>query len=229
MFWFWLAALVLGAVALFRLLRSRVAGERQTFLEDYVFHPAIRERVRKKRPQLNDGQLDRVFQGLRGYFRLCQNAGNRQVAMPSQAVDDAWHEFILFTRAYDGFCRRALGRYLHHTPVEAMASPTHAQEGIKRAWRLACAQEGIDPRHPERLPLLFALDAQLAISDGFRYSLNCRDRNSPVSGSDYCASHIGCTSGCAADSGSVSDSGTSGDCGDGGGSGCGGGCGGGGD
>lgn len=54
-------------------------------------------------------------------------------------------------------------------------------------------------RQPERLPLLFALDAQLGIADGFRYSLDCRDRNSPVSGSNYCASHIGCTSGCSGD------------------------------
>ncbi|HLF95713.1 MAG TPA: hypothetical protein VI457_01090 [Methylococcaceae bacterium] len=226
----WLAALVLGGVPLVWSLRRRLASERQAFLDGYAFHPAIRERVRRKRPALDDGQLDLVFQGLRDYFQLCRKAGHRRLAMPSQAVDDAWHEFILFTRAYDAFCRRALGRYLHHTPVEAMASPTHAEEGIKRAWRLACSQEGIDPRQPERLPLLFALDAQLGIADGFHYSLNCRDKNSPVSGTNYCASHIGCTSGCSGDSGAATDSAGSGDsCGDGG-SGCGGGgCGGGGD
>jgi hypothetical protein len=230
----WLAALVLAAGLIGWGLSRRLMGDRQDFLDNYAFHPAIRARVRKKRPQLDDGQLDLVFRGLRDYFQLCRKAGNRRVAMPSQAVDDAWHEFILFTRAYDAFCRRALGRYLHHTPVEAMASPIHAEEGIKRAWRLACAREGIDPRQPERLPLLFALDSQLGITEGFHYSLNCRDKNSPVSGSQYCASHIGCSSGCAGDSGGTTDSAgsaspgecsTSGDsCGDGGG-----GCGGGGD
>ncbi len=51
--------------------------------------------------------------------------------MPSQVVDDAWHEFILFTRAYQQYCNKALGRYLHHTPAEAMDSPTIAQEGNK--------------------------------------------------------------------------------------------------
>ena len=139
------------------------------------------------------------------------------VSMPSQVVDDAWHEFILFTRAYDGFCRKALGRFLHHTPAEAMAAPTLAQEGIKRAWRLACVREGIDPKFPTRLPLIFALDAMLGISDGFTYTLECTDQRSGGCGG-YCASHIGCGSGCAGDSGA--------DSGDSGGSSCGGGCGG---
>jgi hypothetical protein len=119
----------------------------------------------------------------------------------AQAVDDAWHAFILFTRSYDRFCQPALGRFLHHTPAEAMVSPTIAQEGIKRAWNLACRREGIDPKAPARLPLLFAIDAMLGIPDGFRSELRC----SPGEGSSgYCASHIGCTScggGCGGDSG----------------------------
>ncbi len=102
-----------------------------------------------------------MLQGLREYFLLCHRAGQRMVAMPSQAVDVVWHEFILFTRAYQGFCRRALGRFLHHVPAEAMRTPTDAQDGIKRAWRLACHREGLDPKTPERLPLIFALDAML--------------------------------------------------------------------
>jgi hypothetical protein len=100
-----------------------------------------------------------VFDGLREYFQLCREARNRLVAMPSQVVDDAWHEFILFTRQYQQFCERGLGRFLHHTPAEAMRSPTDAQDGIKRAWRLACRRDGIDPKAPQSLPLLFALDA----------------------------------------------------------------------
>jgi len=143
--------------------------------------------------------------------------------MPSQAVDVAWHEFILFTRAYQAYCARAIGRFLHHTPTEAMKTPTLAQEGIRRAWRLACAKEGIAPAAPTRLPLLFAIDGLLAIEDGYRYSLDCRDKSSPLYGDGYCAGHIGCASGCGGDSGCSSDAGGDGG-GDGGG--CGGGCGG---
>jgi hypothetical protein len=138
--------------------------------------------------------------------------------MPSQAVDDAWHEFILFTRQYAQFCRSAFGRFLHHTPAEAMRSPTQASDGIKRTWRLACAGEGIDPERPQRLPRLFAMDAALLIAGGFIYQLDCLAAGCDgAMGAGFCASHIGCGSGCSGDSGS-----SDGD----GGSGCGGGCGG---
>jgi hypothetical protein len=69
--------------------------------------------------------------------------------------------------------------------------------------------------------LLFAIDSQLAIADGFNYVLNCTLAGAATN--QYCASHIGsgggCGSGCA---GSGCSSGS-----DGGGCG-GGGCGGGG-
>ena len=118
-------------------LRHSKRGNQLAFIEGYRFHPAIRTKVAAKHPHLNDDQLDLVFKGLRDYFYICNQAGNKMVAMPSQVVDDAWHEFILFTRAYQQYCKKALGCYFHHTPAEAMASPTFAQDGIKRAWRLA--------------------------------------------------------------------------------------------
>jgi hypothetical protein len=36
--------------------------------------------------------------------------------MPSYAVDEAWHGFILCTARYSAFCDRAYGRFLHHHP-----------------------------------------------------------------------------------------------------------------
>lgn len=35
---------------------------------------------------------------------------------PSHKVDLAWHELILCTRLYHGFCQEHFGRYIHHTP-----------------------------------------------------------------------------------------------------------------
>jgi hypothetical protein len=141
--------------------------------------------------------------------------------MPSQVVDVAWHEFILFTREYSQFCSKALGHFLHHTPAEAMKSRVEAQSGIKRAWRISCHREQINPFSPKRLPIIFALDARLNIEDGFHYELDCMKLQSStlgggVSDGGYCGSHIGCSSGCA---GSAGDGGCSGD---GGGGGCGG-------
>jgi hypothetical protein len=208
-------AIVLAAVA-----RQRSRRARDTFIDDYEFPRGIRERVRKRYPHLSDGELDLVFEALREYFHLCRKAGRRLLAMPSQVVDVAWHEFILFTRNYDAFCRKGLGRFLHHTPTEAMHAPTLAGEGIKRTWRLACRRAGIDPLAATALPLLFAIDGRLRIADGFNYALNCVHLAATGGSTTYCASHIGCGGGCGS---GCSGSGCGGDSGGGGDGGCGGG------
>ncbi len=199
--------MIVGSVYL---MRRNGKNKPLAFIANYHFHPAIRKNLTAKHPQLSDQQLDLVFAGLRDYFYICNQASNKMVAMPSQVVDDAWHELILFTRAYQQYCQKALGRYLHHTPAEAMNSPTFAQNGIKRAWRLACAKDEINPKAPLVLPLLFGIDAQLNIENGFRYSPDCRNPNSANTGGGYCASHIGCSSGCGGDSGALPENGNSG-------------------
>ncbi|WP_221800762.1 glycine-rich domain-containing protein [Oceanobacter mangrovi] len=225
--------LAAGVVPVWWLWRRLQRRQRARFIEDFRFHPSISRKVQQRYPHLDDDQLALVMDGLRDYFWCCSTAGRKSLAMPSQVVDVAWHEFILFTRAYQTFCKQAFGRFLHHTPTEAMANPTKAQLGIRRVWRLACARQGLSARLPLELPRLFALDTQLKISDGYVYSLNCKDKNSrnPL-GDSYCASHIGCSSGCSGDFGGDSGGGIFGDSDhsghDGGGSSCSG-CSGGGD
>lgn len=202
---------VLGLLLLL-LLRSLRRSRRERWIDGYVFPPTVVLKLRQKYPHLTETQAAEVMLGLRSYFHICNAAGNRMVAMPSQAVDFAWHEFILFTRKYQLFCQSAFKRFLHHTPTEAMPSPTRASESIKVAWKLACQREQISPRVPTRLPLLFALDSSLDIPDGFNYVLDCRNSV----GKRYCASHIACASGCSgggcsADSGGSSCGGCGGD------------------
>lgn len=174
----------------------------------YQFPQAIGNKVRERYGHLSEQDAEQVIQALRDYFYICNTAGKRVVSMPSQVVDSAWHEFILFTRQYEEFCNLALGRFLHHTPAEAMESPTTAQVGIKNAWRIACKRESIDPRAPRSLPTIFAIDEALAIPDGFAYALDCKKGKHPDA---YCAGHIGCGSGCS--SGCSSDGCSGGGCG----------------
>ena len=160
---FIISVLAIIAFVSFQLSRKSRAKQRSNLINSYKFPPRIRDKVASTYPHLDDQQLDQVMDGLRDYFHVCNIAGKRMVSMPSQAVDVAWHEFILFTKRYQQFCSKALGRFLHHTPAEAMSSPTIAQSGIKTAWRITCAREEIDPKKPDRLPRLFAMDAALAI------------------------------------------------------------------
>lgn len=220
----WMFSAVLLAVAAFMVQRVRRRHALQSRLDAIRTHPfpqSVRMKFRDARPDLDSAQEHRVFEGLRDYFILCAQARGRFVAMPSQVADDAWHACILHTRYYQDFCDKAFGRFLHHTPAEAMSTQTLATEGIQRAWRLACALERINSKQPDRLPRLFALDGALNIPNGFRYDTRC----TPGSG-NYCASHIGCGSGCgggsesgSADSSGGGDSGGGGGCGGGGGGG----------
>lgn len=232
-----MALLIIALAAAIYLAVRRGRQSRARFLAEYRLPEAIVTRFRAKHPQLTDGDAALVQEGLRQYFQVCQRARGKLAAMPSQVVDDLWHEFILFTRNYRHFCNKAYWRYLHHTPVEAMSGPTQATDSIRRTWLHACRLEGMNPKAPVRLPLLFALDAQLGVANGFFYSLNCSDA-ATSSSNLFCASDIGCAggascgggtswggSGCGGHSGGHGDGGS----GCGGGSGCsGGGCGGGG-
>ena len=187
-----------------------VKNYRENMIRTFTFPEGIKEKVRKVYPQLSDEDLQAVMKGLREYFHVINLAGkNKVVAMPSQVIDVAWHEFILFTKDYANFCKKALGRFIHHTPAEAMKTQTQAQEGIKRAWRISCYREGINPLSPTKLPLIFAIDSSLAIEGGFTYELNCQ--KSSESGqsacSGYCATHISCSNGC---SGAAGDGGCTG-------------------
>lgn len=142
-------------------------GRRRRFLERYRFPDGLDEKLARARPELSAIDRARVLEGLRDWFRICQERGRRQfLAMPSRAVDEAWHEFILFTREYAAFCRGAFGRYLHHTPSSALAPGDGTLDsGLRATRRIACRQEGLDPESALALPAIFALDALVGVAD----------------------------------------------------------------
>jgi hypothetical protein len=221
--WFqWLLMASLGLLSGYLLWRHVAERSREQFVADFRFPAGLARKLRDTYPHLNEGQAEMVLRELRNFFHVARAARGQMVSMPSQAVDVAWHEFILSTRAYRLFCRQALGRFLDHTPAEHMRSPESAQVGLRRTWLQACRREGINPRKPERLPMLFALDGLLGIPGGFRYAVNCMGPDGTGTTGAYCASDIGCGGGDGGSGDSGDDAGS-----DGSGDGCGGGgCGG---
>lgn len=213
---------VLLAVALFVLWRRNARLARERFIRDYVFPKGLLDRLAKRRPELGLKERALVARGLRQFFLAHHLSGGRFVSMPSQIADDLWHEFILYTKNYDAFCRQAFGRFLHHTPAVALGTEQKNNDGLRRCWHWCCREENIDPKHPSRLPLLFALDGKFGIADGFVYTPNCQALASSHNGMPHCGADLG--SGMGSDGGGGGgwgdDSGSDG--GDGGG-GCGGG------
>ena len=153
----------------------RLARER--YIRQFALPRGLYERLRKRRPELELKDCALVARGLRQFFLAYLNSGCRFVAMPSQAVDDLWHEFILYTRAYEAFCGKAFGGFLHHTPAVVLSPDKRNNEGLRRVWWQCCKEENIDPRSPLRLPLLFAIDAKSAsptVSSTSRIARRCR-------------------------------------------------------
>ncbi|HKS57247.1 MAG TPA: hypothetical protein VJS12_18270 [Steroidobacteraceae bacterium] len=234
----WIVAAIIAAGAVYLWNRWRQLARAQ-FIRSYTFPHGLFAKLSAKRPQLDAKQMQLVARALRQYFLAYLNGGRRYVSMPSQVTDDLWHEFILYTRHYDAFCKRAFGGFLHHTPAVVLSRDRQNNSGLRRVWWYSCKEENINPRAATRLPLLFALDSKLGIADGFVYSPDCKRRatsdGSVQVGVVYCGgdfldtSFDGSTDGFGDSSLGDMASGADGGSGCGGDSGCGGGCGGGGD
>lgn len=164
---------------------------RERFVRHYPFPKGLFDKLQKKRPGLDLKDCQLVGNALRQFFLAHLMSGRKFVSMPSQVTDELWHELILYTRNYDEFCRRAFGRFMHHTPAVVLSASRLDNAGLRRTWWYACKEENIDPRRPSRLPLLFAIDAKLGIADGFRYVPQCEALRQGGSGDVYCGGDFG--------------------------------------
>jgi len=158
--------------------RWRVRARRENYIRTFMFSHGVFEKFHAVRPDFGPKEQQLTARGLRQFFLAYLKSGCRRVAMPSQAADDLWHEFILFTRDYKLFCDLAFGQFLHHTPAVKMGAVKADNEGLRRVWWFSCLEENINPRKATRLPLLFALDRKLGIPNGFVYDLHCRRKRS---------------------------------------------------
>ena len=228
MFPTWLFPTVfLAAVGVLIAGRYVLDYRRERFIREYKWPPQLLEKLERHHAGFTRKESGLVGNGLRQFFLAYLGGGRRHVSMPSEVVDELWHEFILYTRDYHAFCSKAFGRFLHHTPaVRLSPGLKSSNEGLRRVWFQCCKQENISPSNPWRLPLLFALDTKFNIPNGYVYAPDCEElrRNGSYGGQcggDFSISSVdGGTDG-------FGDGDSSGDSGDSGGDGgCGGGCGG---
>lgn len=222
---------VLLAYAVFQLLKLRLMRSREHHIRTFAFPKGVFANVIKKYPHLTQKDMELVSQGLRQFFMAYQKSGKKYISMPSQVVDELWHEFILYTKNYQDFSKRAFGDFLHHTPAIVLSKKSQSNVGLRRCWKYACIEEHINPVKPSRLPLLFALDSKFEIGDGYHYVADCSglrreqgtNSNLLYCGGDFSDSSIdGGTDGLSDSDSGDSDGGSDSGCG----SGCGGGCGG---
>jgi hypothetical protein len=121
--------------------QRQIYQKRLLVIKNLRFDASITRRLADKYPHLTTSQTQQILEGLRDYFYMVLMArGKGMLSMPSQAVDEAWHAFILSTKAYNSFCQRAFGKFLHHHPAETMTTQTQASnKGLSAhgTWRVA--------------------------------------------------------------------------------------------
>ncbi len=169
-----LLALIVSAIVLcaaYGYHRRRERIRRAAYITSYVFPRELAAKVSARFPALTDNEIRQVLEGLRQFFLACLAAEGHRVArhvgMPSVAVDEAWHEFILMTRRYEEFCTRAFGRYLHHAPAGQTNEPEDKSlANTLHQLRSGCPDPSAGWAMLGTVPLLFALDQQLGIPGG---------------------------------------------------------------
>jgi hypothetical protein len=176
----------------YRPLIARRRRRRRDFIESYTFPLALREKLRERFEDEHTVEL--ALDGLRSWYLACLSADGEMLGMPSRAVDVAWHEMILMTRAYHAFCDRAFGRYLHHSPDALGDAPM--EDMLART--LDVVERHSTPAHGG-VPLLFAVDAQARLDDGFVWAeedmARMRRRRSGGVGSSFYPYAAGCGGG----------------------------------
>ena len=99
---------------------SKLAG-----VLDYQ-HQALTQRLQRKL-DLSDAEANQLFFDTKLFLFICGTNTDRGY-VPPKAIDNGWHEFLLYTEDYANFCNRYFGRFLHHRPFQPEA-PINIREG----------------------------------------------------------------------------------------------------
>ena len=92
-------------------------------------NPEFIERLKVKLG-LSKDSAEELFYDMKQFLFLC---GTRPgICSPTDTIDAAWHEFILYTQDYASFCDEMFGRFIHHVP-QTYLSKEHSTKG--KTWR----------------------------------------------------------------------------------------------
>jgi hypothetical protein len=95
-----------------QLSRQRTGTSSLNRVMGYRLRPLIDRLVEKK--GLNRSDANDLYADLMRFLYLCGTES--KVLAPSERIDLAWHEFLLFTKEYQRFCQRMFGFFIHHNP-----------------------------------------------------------------------------------------------------------------
>jgi len=97
-------------------------------------HPVLIERIEDKLNLSHDEALD-LFDDCKRFLYLCGTT--HEPMAPAEAIDECWHNFILFTNDYAAFCQDYFGRFLHHRPFSKQEAVNADGSLTRRTMELA--------------------------------------------------------------------------------------------
>ncbi len=77
-------------------------------------HPELIVRLEEKL-NIPEQEASELFDDLKRFLFLCATQEER--LGPTDRIDEAWHNFILFTKDYRNFCTDILGKFVEHVPL----------------------------------------------------------------------------------------------------------------
>jgi hypothetical protein len=86
--------------------------------------PFLIEKLLKEKIADTSEEAEALFTEVKRFMVLTQTDHTVVWDMYSLHIDEAWHNFVLFTWEYMGFCKRFFGRYIHHSPSNAPKTET---------------------------------------------------------------------------------------------------------
>jgi hypothetical protein len=91
-----------------------------------------REDLRDKGERHPDEYYEQGIEALKRYYLIAGFDGDNPHAL-SDKVDPFWHSHILFTEDYDRFCRKTMGAFMHHDPLDHRRQ--HDVRHVQRLYR----------------------------------------------------------------------------------------------
>ena len=80
--------------------------------------------------------------------RLAGLDANLFIDPPLVVIDEMWHNFVLFTKEYFGFCKQYFGYYIHHAP----ATEAEDREGREQIVAHRTIEERVNARKEQLRP-----------------------------------------------------------------------------
>ena len=82
--------------------------------------------------EIDEAEAINIFEETKKWLWLCSNAKFDLIIDDSLIIiDEMWHNFILFTKEYDAFCKEYLEVYIHHQPTTKLEKDNWNKDVLK--------------------------------------------------------------------------------------------------